>query len=146
MSNHMIGEDMAPVLRHIMELRGEGQITDRAAQALIQDLRDVVGNEDGNYPEAHFEVDRLYCGHCGKRVPDKEPMFSADYCLYNRKLRIDHDDEIFSKYRRYSDQLCADCFDEFMREYPGLEGEDPEKERKYQVKQKQVTIAGRMRW
>lgn len=69
MINHMIGHAMSPVLTKIMEMRLNDEISDKSTEILIKEIIQAVCDWDGNEYEATEEIDRLFCGHCGKRVP-----------------------------------------------------------------------------
>lgn len=140
MSNHAIGESLSPILREIMEFHEKGELSANMAETLIQDLLGVVCGEDGNEYEATFVVDRLYCAHCGKRVPDGEYMFSPGDSL--NYLARSYQDKLLDEYNRFGLNVCKDCFDEFLSRHPKLKDVNPEKERQRQIEDGETTIAG----
>ena len=81
----MTGNAMSLILRKIMEMRLNKEIADKSAKILIKEILQTVRFEDGNVREATEEIDRMFCGHCGKRVPVSEPIYDAE--------------EIFSRFR-----------------------------------------------
>ena len=74
----MTGNAMSLILRKIMEMRLNKEIADKSAKILIQEILQTVRFEDGNVREATEEIDRMFCGHCGKRVPVSEPIYDAE--------------------------------------------------------------------
>ena len=74
----MIGNAMSPILGKIMETRLNKEIADKSAKILIKEILQTVRFEDGNVREATEEIDRMFCGHCGKRVPVPEPIYDAE--------------------------------------------------------------------
>ena len=69
---------MSLILRKIMEMRLNKEIVDKSAKILIQEILQTVRFEDGNVREATKEIDRMFCGHCDKRVPVSEPIYDAE--------------------------------------------------------------------
>ena len=69
---------MSLILRKTMEMRLNKEIADKSAKILIQEMLQTVRFEDGNVREATEEIDRMFCGHCGKRVPVPEPIYDAE--------------------------------------------------------------------
>ena len=69
---------MSLILRKIMEMRLNKEIADKSAKILIKEILQTVRFEDGNVREATEEIDRMFCGHCGKRVPVSEPIYDAE--------------------------------------------------------------------
>ena len=69
---------MSLILRKTMEMRLNKEIADKSAKILIQEMLQTVRFEDGNVREATEEIDRMFCGHCGKRVPVSEPIYDAE--------------------------------------------------------------------
>ena len=69
---------MSLILRKIMEMRLNKEIADKSAKILIQEMLQTVRFEDGNVREATEEIDRMFCGHCDKRVPVSEPIYDAE--------------------------------------------------------------------
>ena len=61
-----------------MEMRLNKEIADKSAKILIQEMLQTVRFEDGNVREATEEIDRMFCGHCDKRVPVSEPIYDAE--------------------------------------------------------------------
>ena len=74
----MTGNAMSLILRKIMEMRLNKEIADKSAKILIQEILQTVRFEDGNVREATEEIDRMFCGHCDKRVPVSEPIYDAE--------------------------------------------------------------------
>lgn len=74
----MTGNAMSLILRKIMEMRLNKEIADKSAKILIQEILQTVRFEDDNVREATEEIDRMFCGHCGKRVPVSEPIYDAE--------------------------------------------------------------------
>ena len=74
----MTGNAMSLILRKIMEMRLNKEIADKSAKILIKEILQTVRFEDGNVREATEEIDRMFCGHCGKRVPVSEPIYDAE--------------------------------------------------------------------
>ncbi|MDD5983705.1 MAG: hypothetical protein PUC07_07890 [Solobacterium sp.] len=73
----MTGNTMSLILRKIMEMRLNKEIADKSAKILIKEILQTVRFEDGNVRETTEEIDRMFCGHCGKRVPVSEPIYDA---------------------------------------------------------------------
>ena len=69
---------MSLILRKIMEMRLNKEIADKSAKILIKEILQTVRFEDGNVREATEEIDRMFCGHCDKRVPVSEPIYDAE--------------------------------------------------------------------
>lgn len=69
---------MSTILRKIMEIRPNKEIPDKSAKILIQEMLQTVRFEDGNVRETTEEIDRMFCGHCDKRVPVSEPIYDAE--------------------------------------------------------------------
>ena len=69
---------MSLILRKIMEMRLNKEIADKSAKILIKEILQTVRFEDGNVREATEEIDRMFCRHCGKRVPVSEPIYDAE--------------------------------------------------------------------
>ena len=69
---------MSLILRKIMEMRLNKEIADKSAKILIKEILQTVRFEDGNVREATEEIDRMFCGHYGKRVPVSEPIYDAE--------------------------------------------------------------------
>ena len=65
----MTGNAMSLILRKIMEMRLNKEILDKSAKILIKEILQTVRFEDGNVREATEEIDRMFCGHCGRRIP-----------------------------------------------------------------------------
>ena len=78
MNNHMTGNAISPILRKIMEMRLNKEIADKFAKIMIKEILQTVRFEDGNVREATEEIDRMFCGHCDKRVPVSEPIYDAE--------------------------------------------------------------------
>ena len=74
----MTGNAMSLILRKIMEMRLNKEIADKSAKILIKEILQTVRFEDGNVREATEEIDRMFCGHCDKRVPVSEPIYDAE--------------------------------------------------------------------
>ena len=74
----MTGNAMSLILRKIMEMRLNKEMADKSAKILIQEILQTVRFEDGNVREATEEIDRMFCGHCDKRVPVSEPIYDAE--------------------------------------------------------------------
>ena len=74
----MTGNAMSLILRKIMEMGLNREIADKSAKILIQEILQTVRFEDGNVREATEEIDRMFCGHCGKRIPVSEPIYDAE--------------------------------------------------------------------
>ena len=74
----MTGNAMSLILRKIMEMRLNKEIADKSAKILIQEILQTVHFEDVNVREATEEIDRMFCGHCDKRVPVSEPIYDAE--------------------------------------------------------------------
>ena len=74
----MTGNAMSLILRKTMEMRLNKEIADKSAKILIQEILQTVRFEDGNVREATKEIDRMFCGHCDKRVPVSEPIYDAE--------------------------------------------------------------------
>ena len=69
---------MSLILRKIMEMRLNKEIADKSAKILIKEILQTACFEDGNVREATEEIDRMFCGHCDKRVPVSEPIYDAE--------------------------------------------------------------------
>ena len=108
----MTGNAISPILRKIMEMRLNKEIADKSAKILIQEKLQTVRFEDGNVREATEEIDRMFCGHCGKRVPVSEPIYDAEEIIFRFRHTINS--EHFDNYTRYSNFFCEDCFREFL--------------------------------
>ena len=74
----MTGNAMSLILRKTMEMRLNKEIADKSAKILIKEILQTVRFEDGNVREATKEIDRMFCGHCDKRVPVSEPIYDAE--------------------------------------------------------------------
>ena len=74
----MTENTMSLILRKIMEMRLNKEIVDKSAKILIKEILQTARFEDGNVREATEEIDRMFCGHCGKRVPVSEPIYDAE--------------------------------------------------------------------
>ena len=74
----MTGNAMSLILRKIMEMRLNKEIADKSAKILIKEILQTACFEDGNVREATEEIDRMFCGHCDKRVPVSEPIYDAE--------------------------------------------------------------------
>ena len=61
-----------------MEMRLNKEIADKSAKILIKEILQTACFEDGNVREATEEIDRMFCGHCDKRVPVSEPIYDAE--------------------------------------------------------------------
>lgn len=116
MSNHMIGQAMSPVLVKIMEMRLNNELQDKAAEILIKEILQAVRWEDGREYEATQDIDRMFCGHCGKRIPVSQPIYDADETVFRFRNTINY--EHFHNYARYSKFFCVDCFREFLSTNP----------------------------
>ena len=103
---------MSLILRKIMEMRLNREIADKSAKILIQEILQTVRFEDGNVREATEEIDRMFCGHCGKRVPVSEPIYDAEEIFFRFRHTINS--EHFDNYARYSNFFCEDCFRRFL--------------------------------
>lgn len=112
MSNHTTGNAMSLILRKIMEMRLNKEIADKSAKILIKEILQTVHFEDGNVREATEEIDRMFCRHCGKRVPVSEPIYDAEEIIFRFRHTINY--EHFDNYARYSNFFCEDCFREFL--------------------------------
>ena len=99
---------MPPIFRKTMEMRLNKEIADKSAKILIKEILQTVRFEDGNVREATEEIDRMFCGHCGKRVPVSEPIYDAEE-IFSR-FRYTINSEHFDNYARYSNFFCEDCF------------------------------------
>ena len=69
---------MSLILRKTMEMRLNKEIADKSAKILIKEILQTACFEDGNVREATEEIDRMFCGHCDKRVPVSEPIYDAE--------------------------------------------------------------------
>ena len=69
---------MSLILRKIMEMRLNKEIADKSAKILIKEILQTACFEDGNVRETTEEIDRMFCGHCDKRVPVSEPIYDAE--------------------------------------------------------------------
>ena len=103
---------MSLILRKIMEMRLNKEIADKSAKILIKEILQTACFEDGNVREATEEIDRMFCGHCGKRVPVSEPIYDAEEIIFRFRHTINS--EHFDNYARYSNFFCEDCFREFL--------------------------------
>ena len=74
----MTGNAMSLILRKTMEMRLNKEIADKSAKILIKEILQTACFEDGNVREATEEIDRMFCGHCDKRVPVSEPIYDAE--------------------------------------------------------------------
>ena len=108
----MTGNAMSLILRKIMEMRLNKEIADKSAKILIQEILQTVRFEDDNVREATEEIDRMFCGNCGKRVPVSEPIYDAEEIFFRFRHTINS--EHFDNYARYSNFFCEDCFREFL--------------------------------
>ena len=108
----MTGNAMSLILRKTMEMRLNKEIADKSAKILIQEILQTVRFEDGNVRETTEEIDRMFCGHCGKRVPVSEPIYDAEeiFSRFRHTINSEH----FDNYARYSNFFCEDCFREFL--------------------------------
>ena len=96
----MTGNAMSLILRKIMEMRLNKEIADKSAKILIKEILQTVRFEDGNVREATEEIDRMFCGHCDKRVPVSEPIYDAEEIFSRFRHTINY--EHFDNYARYS--------------------------------------------
>ena len=103
---------MSLILRKIMEMRLNKEIADKSAKILIKEILQTACFEDGNVREATEEIDRMFCGHCDKRVPVSEPIYDAEDIFFRFRHTINS--EHFDNYARYSNFFCEDCFREFL--------------------------------
>ena len=103
---------MSLILRKIMEMRLNKEIADKSAKILIKEILQTVRFEDGNVREATEEIDRMFCGHCGKRIPVSEPIYDAEeiFSRFRHTINSEH----FDNYARYSNFFCEDCFRGFL--------------------------------
>ena len=108
----MTGNAMSLILRKIMEMRLNKEIADKSAKILIQEMLQTVRFEDGNVREATEEIDRMFCRHCGKRVPVSESIYNAEEIVFRFRHTINY--EHFGNYARYSKFFCEDCFRGFL--------------------------------
>ena len=108
----MTGNAMSLILRKIMEMRLNKEIADKSAKILIKEILQTVRFEDDNVREATEEIDRMFCGNCGKRVPVSEPIYDAEEIFFRFRHTINS--EHFDNYARYSNFFCEDCFREFL--------------------------------
>ena len=108
----MTGNAMSPILRKIMEMRLNKEIADKSAKILIKEILQTVRFEDGNVREATEEIDRMFCGHCGKRVQVSEPIYDAEEIFFRFRHTINS--EHFDNYALYSNFFCEDCFRGFL--------------------------------
>ena len=108
----MTGNAMSLILRKIMEMRLNKEIADKSAKILIKEILQTACFEDGNVREATEEIDRMFCGHCDKRVPVSEPIYDAEEIIFRFRHTINS--EHFDNYARYSNFFCEDCFREFL--------------------------------
>ena len=69
---------MSLILRKTMEMRLNKEIADKSAKILIKEILQTACFEDGSVREATEEIDRMFCRHCGKRVPVSEPIYDAE--------------------------------------------------------------------
>ena len=103
---------MSLILRKIMEMGLNREIADKSAKILIQEILQTVRFEDGNAREATEEIDRMFCGHCGKRIPVSEPIYDAEeiFSRFRHTINSEH----FDNYARYSNFFCEDCIRGFL--------------------------------
>lgn len=108
----MTGNAMSLILRKTMEMRLNKEIADKSAKILIKEILQTACFEDGNVREATEEIDRMFCGHCDKRVPVSEQIYDAEEIIFRFRHTINY--EHFDNYARYSNFFCEDCFREFL--------------------------------
>ena len=108
----MTGNTMSLILRKIMEMRLNKEIADKSAKILIKEILQTACFEDGNVREATEEIDRMFCGHCDKRVPVSEPIYDAEEIFFRFRHTINS--EHFDNYALYSNFFCEDCFRGFL--------------------------------
>ena len=108
----MTGNAMSSILRKIMEMILNKEIADKSAKILIKEILQTVRFEDGNVREATEEIDRMFCGHCGKRLPVSEPIYDAEEIIFRFRHTINY--EHFDNYVRYSNFFCEDCLRGFL--------------------------------
>ena len=82
---------MSLILRKTMEMRLNKEIADKSAKILIKEILQTVHFEDVNVREATEEIDRMFCRHCGKRVPVSEPIYDAEEIIFRFRHTINYE-------------------------------------------------------
>lgn len=141
MSNHDIGHAMSPMLKNIMEMRDAGELTDNATQTILKYMNKLLNYVDGNTGEAFYEVNRLYCGYCGKRMQYGEPLY--DRFSYHMRHNWDYKSHtrLENKYFKYAEYLCEDCFRKYISD-SGYDDTDSDDEMERQRADSDCVIAG----
>ena len=117
MSNHSVGHSINDYLAgEIVELYDNKKLDYETMLKLFNSIRSVINCEDGNYEEAIEGIRRCRCGRCMKKMKTGEPLYSlysARFCC-SPKMK----DELWELEENFiSDNLCTECFDEFVCDY-----------------------------
>lgn len=128
MSCHNIGRGMNHVVKKVIAMYDDGEVTLEAARKIIAAARQGVNWCDGNEYEAVETIRRCRCGRCLKKMAIREPL----YCVWDVSGNppgfdkiLDTEPEVLA-----SEGLCSSCFDIVMNRFFGDEHAG-ERERKY---------------
>ena len=114
MSCHDIGRGMNDIVRLVISLYDNEQVSKDPAKRIIAACGRAVNWCDGNDYEAWDYIRRCRCGKCLKMIPEGQELFSI--WDLPRDFFSDHP-RIMEEKKLACDSLCGDCFDEVMSDY-----------------------------
>ena len=100
MSCHDIGRGMNSVVKEIITLLDNNELSKEAAKKLIKSCLRGVYWCDGNEGEAVNYISHYLCGMCLKKVPKGENLYELPYDVWNKI----HEDV-------FHGAVCKDCLE-----------------------------------
>ncbi len=113
MSCHDIGRGLNSVVKKIIELLENNNISKEAAKEIIIACRKGVHWCDGNEEEAIECIRRCYCGNCMERIEAGKPLYSVYDVSWDMPDRYN----IKKNFNLATDGLCEDCFIKIINQH-----------------------------
>ena len=137
MSCNDIGNGMNSVVRKVITLMDDGQISKDSARKIVSCCAGSVANWcDGSRVETVNYIRNCLCGRCMKKIPKGERMYS----LYCTSSEAENASDMIYDLELASDCLCQECFDEVLNGYCN-DSSAGERERKYIEEQNEECIS-----
>ena len=136
MSCHDIGRGLNNVVREVVTLMDNNEISKDAARKIIKCCKKSVHWCDGNETEAINYIRQCVCGKCLNKLPKGEKI----YPLYRTSHTSNEVYNIMEGFELVNSYLCKDCFD-FVENMYFDDNNMGEKERKYIEEKDDVCIS-----
>ncbi len=113
MSCHDIGRGLNSVVKKVIELLKNDNISKEAAKQIIIACRNGVYWCDGNECEAVACFRRCYCGNCMEHIETGKPLYS----IFDVSLSYSERNNMMDIYNLAADGLCEECFSKIINQH-----------------------------